>query len=189
MRGNRMQVQAEKVLSKWRREGLFTPDALSEYEVLSVFGPATALHHHLLNLTVIGVLLPESFVQSFIISPVQRVLAKAKAKADAASQTQSSAVKDAQPEEQPIQAPELSPDTYDPFQTSLDDPSLEEPPIPDDINPPDDIDLPGPPPLVCSGPCDLLPPLQVSQARRQHYRAMNGPLCCLSLRYIGACSK
>lgn len=30
-----MQVQAEKVLSTWRREGLFAPETLSGYEVLS----------------------------------------------------------------------------------------------------------------------------------------------------------
>ena len=62
MRGERTQVQAEKVLSTWRREGLFTPDALCEYEVLSVFRSATALHHHLLNLTGVGISLPESNV-------------------------------------------------------------------------------------------------------------------------------
>ena len=33
--GTTMQVQAEKVLSTWRREGLFAPEILSEYEVLS----------------------------------------------------------------------------------------------------------------------------------------------------------
>lgn len=41
-RGNRMQVQAERVLSTWRRESLFTPDALSEYEVNFAY----RLSHH-----------------------------------------------------------------------------------------------------------------------------------------------
>ncbi|CAL5219742.1 g1640 [Coccomyxa viridis] len=91
-------VQAEKVLSTWRREGLFAPDTLSEYE---------------------------------------QILAEAKGKAGAASQAHLSAIKELPAEERAAQAPELSPDTYDPFQTSLEDPPM-----------PDDVDLPGPPPLA-----------------------------------------
>ena len=86
--------------------------------------------------------------------PVQRVLAEAKVKAEAAPKAQPSAVKDASPEERSPQAPELSPDTYDPFQASLEDP-----PMPEDADLPD-TDLPGPPPQVCCLPFDsLLTPL------------------------------
>ena len=53
-------------------------------------------------------------------------------KAEAASQSALSAVKGAPPKEKDSQASGLSPDTYDPFQGSLDD----------------DMDLPGPPPVV-----------------------------------------
>ncbi len=76
---------------------------------------------------------------------MQQILAEAKGKAGAASQAHLSAIKELPAEERAAQAPELSPDTYDPFQTSLEDPPM-----------PDDVDLPGPPPLVCSIPCDSL---------------------------------
>lgn len=76
---------------------------------------------------------------------MQQILAEAKGKAEAASHAQSSAAKDAPAEERAAQAPELSPDTYDPFQASLEDPPM-----------PDDADLPGPPPLVRCIPRDLL---------------------------------
>ena len=83
---------------------------------------------------------------------MQRALANAKAKAEAALQTQSSAVKGTPPEEKHVQAPELSPDTYDPFQASLEDPAI--PAFSEDPAAPDDTDLPGPPPLVCSAFCE-----------------------------------
>ncbi len=86
---------------------------------------------------------------------MQQILAEAKVQMERASQARLSAIKEDPSEERAAQAPELSPDNYDPFQASLGDPPV-----------PDDADLPGPPPLVCSVPCDSLP---MTSRWRQHW--------------------